>query len=186
MGIALGPLLSSLVSFSGYSFTWVWGGTTIVQYELVTAPGWLMSIMFFATLVLLIFTFQEPYIDQTPVPATSNTSTNPNSSLKRKPSLMGRRPPGSFLGATTRDLHGTDSNRTSQRKAGGDSGRPISPATVEAVSPRASTADRILDVAQKVASAFGFGQNPNLNTSSSVISMASGFSKASNSTTGQC
>ena len=195
MGIALGPLLSSLVSFSGYSFTWVWRGTTIVQYELVTAPGWLMSIMFYITLVVLIFTFQEPYIDQTPTPTASTTSANANSSLKRKPSLMGRRPPGSFLGATTRDLHGPDSSshRASQRKSGAsagfgqdDNGRPISPATVEAISPPASTTERIRDVAQKVANALGFGQHKNLGTSSSVMSIASGISKNSNSTAGHC
>ena len=35
-----------------------------MQYELVTAPGWLMSGVFFMTLFMLVVAFEEPYIDQ--------------------------------------------------------------------------------------------------------------------------
>ena len=35
-----------------------------MQYELITAPGWLMSGVFFITLIAMIVAFEEPYIDQ--------------------------------------------------------------------------------------------------------------------------
>lgn len=71
LGLALGPLLSSLVSASRVTFTWAWGDLTIMRYELVTAPGWLMAALFYATLVVLVVAFEEPYIDPTPPPAPS-------------------------------------------------------------------------------------------------------------------
>ena len=62
MGLACGPLMSSLVSASGYSFVMRWNNVIIVQYELVTAPGWIMFTFFAFTLFAVILTFRDPII----------------------------------------------------------------------------------------------------------------------------
>ena len=107
MGLAFGPLLSSIVSMSGYSFIYKWNEVTIVQYELVTAPGWLMAIMFYATLIVLIFFFEEPYIEQQPPPPPISPDPGP-ANRKRGSSFMGRRPDSSFLVSSQ---HSMDGNR---------------------------------------------------------------------------
>jgi hypothetical protein len=62
MGLACGPLMSSLVSASRYSFVTRWNDTVIVQYELVTAPGWIMFLLFAVTLIAVLMGFKDPTI----------------------------------------------------------------------------------------------------------------------------
>lgn len=62
MGLACGPLMSSLVSASRYSFVTRWNDTVIVQYELVTAPGWIMFLLFAVTLLAVLMGFRDPTI----------------------------------------------------------------------------------------------------------------------------
>lgn len=62
MGLACGPLMSSLVSASKYSFVTQWNDTVIVQYELVTAPGWIMFLLFAVTLLAVLLGFKDPTI----------------------------------------------------------------------------------------------------------------------------
>lgn len=62
MGLACGPLMSSLVSASRYSFVTRWNDTVIVQYELVTAPGWIMFLLFAVTLLAVLLGFKDPTI----------------------------------------------------------------------------------------------------------------------------
>ena len=62
MGLACGPLMSSLVSACRYSFVTHWNGVIMIQYELVTAPGWIMFLFFAGTLLAVIFGFDDPEI----------------------------------------------------------------------------------------------------------------------------
>jgi hypothetical protein len=57
-----GPLLSSVVSATKYDFTARWNNNIIIQYELVTAPGWIMFGLFLFALILVISNFEEPPI----------------------------------------------------------------------------------------------------------------------------
>lgn len=62
MGLACGPLMSSLVSACRYSFVTRYNDVIIIQYELVTAPGWIMFLFFAGTLLAVIFGFDDPEI----------------------------------------------------------------------------------------------------------------------------
>ena len=62
MGLACGPLMSSLVSACRYSFVTRYNDVIIIQYELVTAPGWIMFLFFAGTLLAVIFGFHDPEI----------------------------------------------------------------------------------------------------------------------------
>ena len=62
MGLACGPLMSSLVSACRYSFVTRWNDVIIIQYELVTAPGWIMFLFFAGTLLAVLFGFDDPEI----------------------------------------------------------------------------------------------------------------------------
>lgn len=67
MGLACGPLISSLVARSGVSFQWnvhsIWGGEgdmAILWYQTETAPGWIMAVLWLLALVVTIVYFHEP------------------------------------------------------------------------------------------------------------------------------
>ena len=61
LGLALGPLISSLVVHSNYSFTYTLYGFTIVRYEMVTAPGFIMCGLFVVGLLMVLLLFEEPH-----------------------------------------------------------------------------------------------------------------------------
>jgi hypothetical protein len=63
INMCIGPLLSSVVSFTKYDFTARWNNNIIIQYELVTAPGWIMFGLFLFALILVISNFEEPPIN---------------------------------------------------------------------------------------------------------------------------
>jgi hypothetical protein len=48
------------VSATKYDFTARWNNNIIIQYELVTAPGWIMFGLFLFALILVISNFEEP------------------------------------------------------------------------------------------------------------------------------
>jgi hypothetical protein len=78
LGLSCGPLISSLVERAGYSFTWTWTGEgvafsppeyasdasdasfVLVQYQSVTAPGWIFAAIWLVALVAVAIFFQEP------------------------------------------------------------------------------------------------------------------------------
>jgi hypothetical protein len=61
MGLACGPLISSLVERSGLTFRWMaFGGRTLVWYQPETAPGWIMALLWLIALALVIPFFAEP------------------------------------------------------------------------------------------------------------------------------
>lgn len=62
LGLAFGPLLSSLISESALMFQVKWGDTfVLIQYETITAPGWIMTVLFTACLVVVMVFFTEPH-----------------------------------------------------------------------------------------------------------------------------
>jgi hypothetical protein len=66
LGLACGPLISSLVAASGVTFTCttsIFGTTHPVVwliYQSETAPGWIMATGWFVSLILVMFYFREP------------------------------------------------------------------------------------------------------------------------------
>jgi len=64
LGLAFGPLISSIVTSSNYSFTIrFWGdpeGLILLQFENVTAPGWIMTFLWLIALVAVLLAFEEP------------------------------------------------------------------------------------------------------------------------------
>lgn len=60
MGLASGPLISSLVELSGVTFQWHAFGGNVIWYQPETAPGWIMAVLWLAALVLVIPFFVEP------------------------------------------------------------------------------------------------------------------------------
>lgn len=66
LGLACGPLISSLVAASGVTFTCttsIFGTTHPVVwliYQAETAPGWIMATGWFVSLILVVFYFREP------------------------------------------------------------------------------------------------------------------------------
>lgn len=60
MGLACGPLISSLVELSGATFRWKLGGTVLLWYQAETAPGWIMAGMWLLALIVVLVAFKEP------------------------------------------------------------------------------------------------------------------------------
>jgi len=54
LGLAFGPLLSSLVTRSAVRF--VWG----IDFQAVTAPGWIMAALWVIALLATLAVFEEP------------------------------------------------------------------------------------------------------------------------------
>lgn len=67
LGLACGPLISSLVERAGFQFRWTTGALlggdsswTLLQYQAETAPGWIMAAMWLVSLLLVLLFFKEP------------------------------------------------------------------------------------------------------------------------------
>jgi len=161
LGLALGPLLSSLVSASRVTFTWAWGDLTIMRYELVTAPGWLMAALFYATLVVLVVAFEEPYIDPTPPAPTTRLS---GSQHARRQSLK----------------RGGDSGRQSKKDASPSHGTAqLTPKEAASVARAATffsslSANSLHDAAAAVSASMGFKstRSKSIDETSSVAAQA--------------
>lgn len=54
LGLAFGPLLSSLVTRSAVHFEW-W-----IDFQAVTAPGWIMASLWLLALLATLLVFEEP------------------------------------------------------------------------------------------------------------------------------
>lgn len=61
MGLAIGPLISSSTSSPSNSFVWKYGNIVLVQYEIVTAPGWIMCLLFSISVLAVMLLFEEPH-----------------------------------------------------------------------------------------------------------------------------
>jgi hypothetical protein len=59
LGLSFGPLASSILGTYNVPFTYTILGIDF-RYETVTAPGWLMFILFSITLIVIILTFDDP------------------------------------------------------------------------------------------------------------------------------
>lgn len=59
LGLAFGPLASSLLGARNVSYTYTILGIDF-RYETVTAPGWLMFFLFGIALIVIIITFDDP------------------------------------------------------------------------------------------------------------------------------
>jgi hypothetical protein len=62
MGLACGPLLSSILQRINFSMELKVFNTTVVLYRNVTAPGWIMFLLWFLSLFAVLFYFDEPVI----------------------------------------------------------------------------------------------------------------------------
>jgi hypothetical protein len=64
LGLAFGPLLAAIVERANISFIihGYTGASVWIQYENVTAPGWIMTALWSMSLVAVLFYFQEPKI----------------------------------------------------------------------------------------------------------------------------
>jgi len=82
MGLAIGPLISSLTSFPSNSFTWQTGGIVLVRYEIVTAPGWIMSVLFTMAVFAVMLLFNEP-LKSSPIPLKESGAIVYKDSLHR-------------------------------------------------------------------------------------------------------
>ena len=54
LGLAFGPLLSSLVTRSAVHFEWG------IDFQAVTAPGWIMASLWIIALLATVMVFEEP------------------------------------------------------------------------------------------------------------------------------
>ena len=59
LGLSFGPLASSILGSFNLPFTYSIFGINF-RYEVVTAPGWLMFMLFSITLIVIILTFDDP------------------------------------------------------------------------------------------------------------------------------
>jgi hypothetical protein len=63
MGLAFGPLIASLVERSDLTFCWkIHQKIILLQYENVTAPGWIMAFLWFTAFIAVLFLFEEPLL----------------------------------------------------------------------------------------------------------------------------
>jgi hypothetical protein len=77
LGLACGPLIASLLDRFNVSFEWrmpldglpLGRSVVLMAYQPETAPGWIMSGMWFLSLLVLFFTFQDPLLQRN-VPTT--------------------------------------------------------------------------------------------------------------------
>lgn len=61
LGYACGPLIASLIERSNYSFTWYgYHNQVLLQFETVTAPGWIMALLWTVALVAVFCFFEDP------------------------------------------------------------------------------------------------------------------------------
>ncbi len=60
LGLAFGPLVSSVVTYANVNLTYSLGGITLVRMVNVTAPGWIMFVLWFTVLVSVVFGYEEP------------------------------------------------------------------------------------------------------------------------------
>jgi MFS family permease len=60
LGLAFGPLVSSVVTFANINVKYSVGGVTIVRLVNVTAPGWIMFALWTTALFFIITGFEEP------------------------------------------------------------------------------------------------------------------------------
>ena len=82
LGLVFGPLMASLIRRCGLSFQWTWPIVgTVLRYETVTAPGWIMAVLWLLSLIAILTGFEEPVL----IEATSNsTEASPADDLHLK------------------------------------------------------------------------------------------------------
>lgn len=76
LGLAFGPLISSIVTFANVNITYTFYGVTLVRLVNVTAPGWIMFALWLTVLVCIFTGYTEPL----PRPSRSLDSTTISSS----------------------------------------------------------------------------------------------------------
>lgn len=64
LGLAVGPLISSIVVYSRYYTNITFNGVLIFECDYVNAPGYIMFILFWICLILVFFFFKEPLTSQ--------------------------------------------------------------------------------------------------------------------------
>jgi hypothetical protein len=99
LGLAIGPLISSIVVYSQYYANVTFNGVLIFECDYVNAPGYIMFLLFWISLILVVFFFKEPVTvhsllqstslarKEQPKPARSGMSNSGDNELHRLGSL---------------------------------------------------------------------------------------------------
>ena len=75
LGLASGPLVSSVVTYANVNLTYSLGGVTLMRMVNVTAPGWIMFALWLTVLVSVVIGYEEPLKKSHDAPPTSTTTT---------------------------------------------------------------------------------------------------------------
>merc|ERR1711871_1628671 len=70
LGLAFGPLISSVVTYADVNLTYSVYGVTLVSFVNVTAPGWIMFTLWLIVLQCTVTGYSEPLV--TPLHSPAN------------------------------------------------------------------------------------------------------------------
>ena len=88
LGLAFGPFISSMVTITEVDVVFSWNQTVLVHFLDITAPGWIMFLLWFISLLLVWLMFEEPVIE------SDNDNTDNTDDKFYSPQAP--RPPGIF------------------------------------------------------------------------------------------